>query len=86
MSSCPPRRWRGCLLSAEESGPLLHLSPSAALPKPETVSWKPELGFTMRPGAQVQPLIPLSVLATIRHTGISPLVWQAAFSSPDLDN
>ncbi|CAI9558652.1 unnamed protein product [Staurois parvus] len=23
----PPRCWRGCLLSAEESGPLLHLSP-----------------------------------------------------------
>ncbi|CAI9597468.1 unnamed protein product [Staurois parvus] len=23
----PPRWWRGCLLSAEESGPLLHLSP-----------------------------------------------------------
>ncbi|CAI9609475.1 unnamed protein product [Staurois parvus] len=30
--------------------------PSAALPKPETRSWKPELGFTMRLGAQVQPL------------------------------
>ncbi|CAI9587506.1 unnamed protein product, partial [Staurois parvus] len=26
-SSSPPRWWRGCLLSAEESGPLLHLSP-----------------------------------------------------------
>ncbi|CAI9590670.1 unnamed protein product [Staurois parvus] len=26
-SLSPPRRWRGCLLSAEESGPLLQLSP-----------------------------------------------------------
>ncbi|CAI9579734.1 unnamed protein product, partial [Staurois parvus] len=30
--------------------------PSAALPKLETGSWKAELGFTMRLGAQVQPL------------------------------
>ncbi|CAI9556450.1 unnamed protein product [Staurois parvus] len=26
-SLSPPQRWRGCLLSAEESGPLLHLPP-----------------------------------------------------------
>ncbi|CAI9615576.1 unnamed protein product [Staurois parvus] len=26
-SSSPPWQWRGCLLTAEESGPLLHLSP-----------------------------------------------------------
>ncbi|CAI9582139.1 unnamed protein product [Staurois parvus] len=26
-SLSPPQRWRGCLLSAEESVPLLHLSP-----------------------------------------------------------
>ncbi|CAI9536247.1 unnamed protein product [Staurois parvus] len=34
----PPRRWRGCLLSAEESGTSLAPVPSAAVPK------KPELG------------------------------------------
>ncbi|CAI9583551.1 unnamed protein product, partial [Staurois parvus] len=50
--------------------------PSAALPKPETESWKPELGFTMRLGAQVQPLNPSSVLAA-RHTRISPRIWRA---------
>ncbi|CAI9577707.1 unnamed protein product [Staurois parvus] len=50
--------------------------PSAALTKPETGSWKPELGFTMRLGAQVQPLHPSSVLAA-RHTGISPCIWRA---------
>ncbi|CAI9612112.1 unnamed protein product, partial [Staurois parvus] len=43
--------------------------PSAALPKPETVSWKPELGFTMRLGAQVQLLHHLcSPLAARRAT------------------
>ncbi|CAI9602015.1 unnamed protein product, partial [Staurois parvus] len=57
--------------------------PSAALPKTETGSWKPELGFTMRLGAQVQPLHASSVFA-IHHTGISPCIWRVAFSSPDL--
>ncbi|CAI9615329.1 unnamed protein product [Staurois parvus] len=37
----PPRRWRGCLLSVEESGPLLHLSPRrwcCRSQKPEVVN------------------------------------------------
>ncbi|CAI9551974.1 unnamed protein product, partial [Staurois parvus] len=55
--------------------------PSAVLPKPETGSWKPELGFTMRLGAQVQPLHPSSVLAAHR-TGISSRIWLVAFSRP----
>ncbi|CAI9624521.1 unnamed protein product [Staurois parvus] len=38
-SLSPPQRWRGCLLSAEESGPLLHLSPQRRCRR----SWKPEL-------------------------------------------
>ncbi|CAI9555480.1 unnamed protein product, partial [Staurois parvus] len=47
-SLSPPQRWRRCLLSAEESGLLLHLSPQRQCRK----SPKPELGFTMRLGAQ----------------------------------
>ncbi|CAI9620815.1 unnamed protein product [Staurois parvus] len=39
-SLSPPRWWRGCLLSAEERGPLLHLSPQPRCQR----SRKPELG------------------------------------------
>ncbi|CAI9575514.1 unnamed protein product, partial [Staurois parvus] len=53
----PPQRWRGCLLSAEESGPLLHLSPRLQCRRSwKTGSCKPELSFTMRLGAQVHRL------------------------------
>ncbi|CAI9546138.1 unnamed protein product [Staurois parvus] len=39
-SLSPLQWWRGCLLSAEESGPLLHLSPQRRCRR----SRKPELG------------------------------------------
>ncbi|CAI9602972.1 unnamed protein product [Staurois parvus] len=35
-----PQRWRGCLLSAELSGPLLHVSPQRRCRR----SRKPEVG------------------------------------------
>ncbi|CAI9621487.1 unnamed protein product, partial [Staurois parvus] len=41
--------------------------PSAALLKPETESCKPELGFTMRFGAQVQQLHHLCLLLTTQE-------------------
>ncbi|CAI9552668.1 unnamed protein product, partial [Staurois parvus] len=55
--------------------------PSAALPKkPETRSWKPELGFTMRLGAQVEPLH----LCSPHKDFPSYLArGRAAFSNPD---
>ncbi|CAI9607744.1 unnamed protein product, partial [Staurois parvus] len=56
--------------------------PSAVLPKPETGSWKSELGFTMRLGAQVQ------LLHHLRspHKNFSShfASGRAAFSSPDI--
>ncbi|CAI9555640.1 unnamed protein product, partial [Staurois parvus] len=38
-SMSPPRWWRGWLLSVEESGPLLHLSPQRRCRKSETGTW-----------------------------------------------
>ncbi|CAI9569828.1 unnamed protein product, partial [Staurois parvus] len=70
----PPRQWRGCLLSAEESGPLLHLSPQRRCRR----SRKPELGFAMRLGAQ-----PLHHLCLPLENFSSHLASRrAAFSSP----
>ncbi|CAI9548108.1 unnamed protein product, partial [Staurois parvus] len=56
--------------------------PSTALPKLKTGSWKPELSFTMRLGAQVQSLHP-SVLAAQEFL-LAFAIGRVASSSPGI--